>query len=277
MAKRRKTAPLVFEKELQEQGFKLVAGIDEAGRGPLAGPVCAAVVIFEPGVRITGVYDSKELEAEEREDLYGKIMTKALAVGVGLACADEIDHLNILRATKLACRRALRQMPIMPDHILLDALTLEKVTVPQRPLVKGDSRSFSIAAASIIAKVTRDRLMTRAADEFPGYKFESNKGYGTPTHRRLINELGPSSLHRQTFIESWFDVNPVRNSRLYHLLCEKLGLCNNEDELHGLVRELAGHGDWFPLSEWNSLTRMVQERCRELGGSEAECKEAGRD
>src|SRR5690606_12188644 len=164
-------------------------GIGGAGRGPLAGPVCAAVVVFEPGTRIPGVYDSKELEPEQRENLFEKIMAKALAVGVGLACAEEIDHLNILRATKLAARRALRHMPIMPDYLLLDALTLDKVTIPQKSITKGDAKSFSIAAASIIAKVTRDRLMTTCSVEYPDYGFESHKGYGTPTHRRRIREL----------------------------------------------------------------------------------------
>jgi len=267
MPPKRKTASQTFEKEARELGYQLIGGIDEAGRGPLAGPVCAAVVIFDPGTRISGVYDSKELEPDEREDLYGKIMAKALAVGVGLACAEEIDHLNILRATKLAARRALRQMAVMPDYLLLDALTLEKVTVPQKAITKGDSKSFSIAAASIIAKVTRDRLMVGCAEEFPGYKFENHKGYATPTHRKLIRELGPTSLHRQTFIEAWFDSNPVRYSRLYHLLCEKLGLCEEENHVHEILTSIRKHRHWLPVLEWNNLTDLARRRCAEFANS----------
>jgi ribonuclease HII len=260
MATKRKTASQAFEKELREQGYQLIGGMDEAGRGPLAGPVCAAVVIFEPGVRIPGVYDSKEVEPELREELYHKILAKALAVGVGLTCAEEIDHYNILRATKIAARRALRQMPIMPDYLLLDALILDKVTVPQKAITKGDSKSFSIAAASIVAKVTRDRLMTNCAEEFPGYLFESHKGYGTPTHRRKIRELGPCSLHRQTFLEAWFDTEPVRHSRLYDLLCNKLGLCDQVEHIHEILDQLKQHRDWFPITEWNKLNTLAKAR-----------------
>ncbi len=264
MAVRRKTAARTFERELLAKGYKCIGGIDEAGRGPLAGPVCAAVVIFDGATSITGVYDSKALEPEEREDLYHKIMQKAVAVGVGLACAEEIDHLNILRATKLAARRALRQLPVMPDYLLLDALTLDKVTVPQMPLTKGDARSFSIAAASIIAKVTRDRLMIGCSEEFPGYAFERHKGYGTSTHRRFISELGPCSLHRQTFLHSWFGVETIRYSRLHDLLCNRLYLCDNADHIHEMLTELRTHRDWLPISEWNSLTTLARKRTAEF-------------
>lgn len=261
---RRKTAPLTHERELAAQGYKLIAGVDEAGRGPLAGPVCAAAVVFAPGVRVTGVNDSKQLDPAEREDLYDKIMAKALAVGIGLACAEEIDHLNILRATKLASRRALRQLPIMPDYLLLDALTLEKVTIPQMPLVKGDSRSLSIAAASIVAKVTRDRLMTQCAEEFPGYLFESHKGYATPTHRRCIDELGPSSLHRQTFLQSWFGTETLRYSRLYELLCRRLHLCDTCEHVYQMLSDLRAHRNWLPIKEWNDLNQRATLRVSAL-------------
>lgn len=257
---RRKTASQKMEQTLREDGYALVAGIDEAGRGPLAGPVCAAAVIFEPGVRIPGVYDSKELLPEEREELFEKICKKATAVGVGLACAEEIDQLNILRATKLAARRAIRNLPINPDFLLLDALHLEKVTTPQRSVVKGDAVSFSIAAASIVAKVTRDRLMVRCAEQFPGYLFENHKGYATPTHRRLITELGPCSLHRQTFIETWFGTETLRYSRLYELLCHKLGLCDSADRVHEMLRELKAHREWLPVREWNELADRARVR-----------------
>ncbi len=264
MPAKRKTASQVMERDLRAEGYRLVGGIDEAGRGPLAGPVCAAVVVFEGDVRIPGVYDSKEVEPELREELYDKIMKKAAAVGVGLACAEEIDHLNILRATKLAARRALRNMPIMPDYLLLDALTLDKVTTPQRAFPKGDSRCFSIAAASIIAKVTRDRLMTRCGDEFPGYGFENHKGYGTPTHRKRIAELGPCSLHRQTFLEQWFGTDPINYSRLHRLHWEKLLLCEAIEDIHEMLSGLKEHKDWLPVTEWNLLTDLARKRCQEL-------------
>jgi ribonuclease HII len=258
--RRRETAKQILEQELLEQGYRHIGGIDEAGRGPLAGPVCAAVVVFDGNTRITGVYDSKELEPEEREDLYEKIMKKAVAVGVGMACAEEIDHFNILRATKLAARRALRNLSIIPGYLLLDAMTLEKVTVPQKPIVKGDSRSFSIAAASIVAKVTRDRLMTRCCDEFPGYGFSKHKGYGTPTHRRNIREHGPCTLHRQTFLGSWFGTETMRFSKLHQALCEKLNLCQTADHVHEMVCEVKFHREWLPITEWNDLTHRARRR-----------------
>jgi ribonuclease HII len=262
---RRKTASQKLEQEIRAQGYHLVAGIDEAGRGPLAGPVCAAAVIFEPGVRISGVYDSKQVEPEEREELFEKIMRKALCVGVGMACAEEIDHLNILRATKLAARRAIRNLAIIPDYLLLDALYLEKATTPQRALVKGDSLSFSIAAASIVAKVSRDRLMVRCAEQFPGYLFESHKGYATPTHRRCIRELGPSTLHRQTFLQSWFGTEGMRHSRLHEFLCGKLHLCDSADIIHDLLAELRAHREWLPVKEWNDLSDRARQKLSLLG------------
>lgn len=263
---RRKTAGVKLEQELREQGYRLVAGIDEAGRGPLAGPVCSAAVVFEPGVRIPGVYDSKQLLPEEREELFEKIMMKALAVGVGMACAEEIDQLNILRATKLAARRALRNLPVIPDFLLLDALHLEKTTTPQRGIVKGDAQSFSIAAASIVAKVTRDRLMVRCAEQFPGYLFESHKGYATPTHRRRIQELGPCSLHRESFIQTWFGSEGLRFSRLHELLCGRLGLCDSADVVHEMLDELRGHRDWLPVKEWDDLRERARVRLGQVLG-----------
>ena len=258
MKARRKTASLNLEKDLWNQGFQLVAGIDEAGRGPLAGPVCSAVVIFEPGVRITGVYDSKQVEPEEREELFHKIQAKALAVGVGTACAEEIDQLNILRATKLAARRALRQLAIMPDYLLLDALILDKVTLPQTAITKGDARSFSIAAASIVAKVTRDRLMIQCAEQFPGYGFENHKGYGTPTHRRRIAELGRSTLHRHTFLESWFETDPLQNSRFFQDRLRDLNTCGCAEEIHEILRLVREQKAWLPVCEWQRLQEMAK-------------------
>lgn len=264
MAGHRKTASLKCETELREQGYYLVAGIDEAGRGPLAGPVCAAAVIFEPGVRIIGVYDSKQVEQEEREVLCKKIFAKALSVGVGFASPEEIDQINILRATKLAARRALRHLAVIPDYLLLDALHLERVTTPQRALVKGDSLSFSIAAASIVAKVSRDRLMVGCGEQFPGYLFENHKGYATPTHRRKIQELGPCTLHRQTFLETWFGTETMRYSRMHELLCGKLHLCDSADRVHQILLDLKSHRHWLPIKEWNDLTARANQRLSNL-------------
>lgn len=270
MAGRRKTASQKFENELREQGYRLVAGIDEAGRGPLAGPVCAAAVIFEPGMRITGVYDSKQVEPEEREALCDKILSKATTVGIGFASPEEIDQINILRATKLAARRALRQLAVNPDYLLLDALHLERVTTPQQALVKGDTLSFSIAAASIVAKVSRDRLMVDCAQQFPGYLFESHKGYATPTHRRKIQELGPCTLHRQTFIESWFGTESMRYSKIHEVLCGKLHLCSTADHIHQVLHDLKSHHQWLPIKEWNDLTDRAKQRLAKLGGAAKE-------
>lgn len=156
---------------------------------------------------------------------------------------------------------------MMPDYLLLDALTLENVTIPQKPIIKGDSRSFSIAAASIVAKVSRDRLMRRCCDEFPGYGFAKHKGYGTPTHRKNIREHGPCTLHRQTFLESWFGTETVRFSRLHEMLCRRLNLCETADHVHEMLCEVRAHREWLPVTEWNDLTyralRREREVCRE--------------
>jgi ribonuclease HII len=193
-----------IEGELHRRGFVHVAGIDEAGRGPLAGPVCAAAVVFPPGTRIGGVNDSKQVPPAVRERLEGEIRDLAISVGVGLADAAEIDRINILQATKMAVRRAVRNLTVLPDFLLLDALRIEDLTIPQEALVKGDARCFSIAAASIVAKVTRDRLMVRYDAEYPGYGFAGHKGYGSEVHRRSIAHLGLSTIHRRSFCNFGF-------------------------------------------------------------------------
>ncbi len=186
-----------------DAGYTVIAGLDEAGRGPLAGVVCAAAVVFRPETTIDAVKDSKKLTEKKREYLFDVIREKALAVGVGVADPAEIDTVNILQATKLACQRALKQIAdagVSPDLLLLDALRLPDVTVPQRVLVKGDTRCFSVAAASIIAKVTRDRLMLQCAKEWPQYGFEKHKGYPTKAHYKAIALHGASTLHRRSFL-----------------------------------------------------------------------------
>lgn len=255
---RSRVSRFALEKQLHEQGILRIGGIDEAGRGPLAGPVCASVVVFEPGVRINRVNDSKLLEPELREELYHKILERALGVGVGLACAEEIDTINILRATKLAVRRALRQLRFLPDHLLLDALTIEGCTIPQTALIQGDSRCFSIAAASIIAKVTRDRLMVDYAAEFPQYGFESHKGYATPEHKSALREHGPCTLHRQTFLESWFNSTPPRQSQTLTNTLAQLEGCCGPDDLACLVRPFEARRNFMPKCEWEILQQSLR-------------------
>lgn len=193
----------LVEQLLRTEGYQCIAGLDEAGRGPLCGVVCAGAVVFAPNTEIEGVNDSKKLTEDKRASLFEIITEKALAFGVGIAEPDEIDKMNILQATKLACRRALAQIAqkgIIPDLLLLDALELPDVSVEQRSLIKGDARSFSIAAASIIAKVTRDRLMKQCAVEWPQYGLEKHKGYPTKAHYEAIERSGASTLHRKSFL-----------------------------------------------------------------------------
>jgi ribonuclease HII len=189
----------LFETEARSRGYRAVAGLDEAGRGPLAGPVVAAVVILPRKCRLDGVNDSKIVPEPERERLYTEILRKAFGVGLGLATAAEIDALNILQATRLAMSRALDSLKVPPDFLLLDAVSLPFVRLPQRPIIKGDSLSVSIAAASILAKVSRDRLMRDYHRRFPDYNFQAHKGYGTPEHLKLLAEHGPCELHRRSF------------------------------------------------------------------------------
>ena len=181
-----------------------IAGVDEAGRGPLAGPVVAAAVVLPRGFNILGVNDSKKLSEKRREELFGKIMETAAAVGVGIRDHQRIDEINILNAAKEAMADAVEGLSVKPDIVLIDALTLEGLEIPQRGIIKGDSRSVSIAAASIIAKVTRDRMMLEFADRYPGYSFEKNKGYGTKAHYDGLDRQGTCPIHRRTFLVKYF-------------------------------------------------------------------------
>jgi ribonuclease HII len=189
---------------LFEQGYSFIAGLDEAGRGCLAGPVVAAAVILklddaDLAVRLYGVRDSKQITPQVRERLYDVIMQYALAVGVGVGSVELIDQRNILQATKCAMRSALTQLPLPPHALLLDALLLHDIPLPQRSIIKGDARCLSIAAASIIAKVTRDRLMLELHEQYPHYGFDQHKGYGTPAHLAALREYGVTPIHRQSF------------------------------------------------------------------------------
>jgi ribonuclease HII len=198
--KRRRGAPLALERALWGQGIELVAGVDEAGRGPLAGPVVAAAVIFRPEQRVPGVTDSKQLSAREREDLVVMIRRRALAIGVGAASSCEVDRLNILRATHMAMRRALARLPVAPAHVLVDGLPVRELGLAHTAVVGGDEKSFTIACASIVAKTTRDGLMRRLARRYPAYGWETNMGYGTPEHVMALAERGPTPHHRRSFV-----------------------------------------------------------------------------
>lgn len=192
----------LLEKEAQAAGYSLVAGVDEVGRGPLAGPVVAAAVILPPDFFLPGLNDSKKLAPEKREWLYERIRSQAVAYGVGLADPEFIDRHNILQATFWAMTQAVRQLAVRPDLILVDGgFTIRQLPFPQRAVVKGDALSASIAAASILAKVTRDRLMVEYDRLFPQYGFAENKGYGTAAHLAALSRYGPCPLHRRSF--SW--------------------------------------------------------------------------
>ncbi len=188
-----------FENLATKRGFECVAGIDEAGRGPLAGPVVAAAVVLGECFDLPGLTDSKKLTAKQRDRFYPQIRQQATAVGIGVASVLEIDNINILQATLLAMQRAVSRLSPFPDHLLIDGITPLPLKISQQTLIKGDSRSLSIAAASVVAKVVRDRIMYSFSRQLPVYGFAKHKGYGTQQHRQAIAQFGPSYLHRKTF------------------------------------------------------------------------------
>ncbi|MCR4748348.1 MAG: ribonuclease HII [Lachnospiraceae bacterium] len=190
-----------YEKEYDSYG--LICGIDEVGRGPLAGPVVAGAVILPKDCDILYINDSKKLSEKKREELYEVIMQKAIAVGIGYASHERIDEINILQATYEAMREAISKLSVRPDILLNDAVTIPGVDIKQVPIIKGDAKSISIGAASIVAKVTRDRLMVEYDSVYPGYGFASNKGYGSAAHIKAIKEIGPCEIHRQSFIKNF--------------------------------------------------------------------------
>ncbi len=188
-----------FEEEIQARGFRVIAGLDEAGRGPLAGPVVAAAVVLAPIKKMAGIDDSKKLSPEQREKFFSLILQQAAAVGIGVVDAREIDRLNILRASLKAMEQAVQNLPLSPDFLLIDGIHSLTLPLAQRAIPKGDQRCQSIAAASIVAKVTRDRLMLAYHDEYPQYNFARHKGYGTREHLQAIRQYGCCPLHRQSF------------------------------------------------------------------------------
>lgn len=207
-------APYRFESAAWRRGVTRLAGVDEAGRGPLAGPVVAAAVVLPRGARIAGVDDSKRLEAEERRRLFDVIQARAVGVGVGIVDHVTIDRINILQATRLAMAQALAALDVEPELVLTDFVEVPGLRCPQRNLVEGDRRSASVAAASIIAKVTRDRIMEAADRDFPVYGFGRHKGYPTPEHREALERHGPCPLHRRTFAGIWSQLTLFSRSEL---------------------------------------------------------------
>ena len=193
-----------IEQEHFARGVNIICGVDEAGRGPLAGPVCAAAVILPPNAEIPGLNDSKKLSDKKRRELYPIIKEQAIAYGIAFADHSEIDEINILQATYLAMERAINQLSVKPELALIDGNRAKDFGIPVQTVVHGDSLSASIAAASVLAKVTRDDLMLQMAEEYPGYGFEIHKGYGTKAHYAALTEKGPSPIHRMTFLKKFY-------------------------------------------------------------------------
>ena len=202
LQKERERLEAIRSFEHQYEGYGAVCGIDEVGRGPLAGPVVAGAVILPTDCEILYLNDSKKLSEKKRELLYDEIMEKAVATGIGVISPARIDEINILQATYEAMRMAISNLKVQPSVLLNDAVTIPLVEIPQVPIIKGDAKSVSIAAASIIAKVTRDHMMVEYEEIYPGYSFASNKGYGSAQHIAALKELGPTPIHRRTFIKN---------------------------------------------------------------------------
>lgn len=193
-----------IEDSFYSQGYEVICGVDEAGRGPLAGPVCAAAVILPKHLDIPGLTDSKKLTDKKRRELFPLIQEQAVAYGIGLASQEEIDEINILQATFLAMERALAQLQVHPDLALIDGNREREFGVPAQTVVKGDSLSANIAAASVLAKVTRDNLMMEIAQQYPQYGFEIHKGYGTKAHYEALRQYGACPIHRRSFLKKFY-------------------------------------------------------------------------
>lgn len=196
---------LEYENEAYAKGFNVICGVDEAGRGPLAGPVYAAAVILPKGYVVDGVNDSKKLSEKKREMLFDKITNECVCYNIGIATEQEIDEINILQATFLAMRRAVEGLDVKPDIALIDGNKKPGLEIEQWDIVKGDAKSANIAAASIIAKVSRDRYMLEMAEKYPQYQFEKHKGYGTKLHYEMLEKYGVSPIHRKTFLKKFFN------------------------------------------------------------------------
>jgi ribonuclease HII len=252
-----------FELVLWKSGVRDIAGVDEVGVGPLAGPVVAAAVVFPPDTMIEGVDDSKKLDAPTRVALAAEIRAKASGVGIGLAQVDEIDRINIYHAALLAMRRAVEALPRPPQHVLVDARTVPGVDVPQNMFNKGDGINFSIAAASIIAKTERDAMMDALDREHPGYGFASHKGYATAEHRAALARLGPSPIHRLSFPV----IHEMRGefSSLFYLLRQQLYDAQTRIALNEVETALRAHEEELADKECSRLKILVARRWKTFG------------
>jgi ribonuclease HII len=255
-------AMLNFERVLWRAGVRHIAGVDEVGMGPLAGPVIAAAVVFPPHTELAGIDDSKRLDVEQRVDADRRIRAAASGLAIGCAEVAEIDSLNIYHAGLLAMRRAVEALPIRPQHVLVDARSIPGVEVPQNCFDKGDGLDFSIAAASIVAKVYRDRLMDELAREHPEYGFERHKGYCTPEHQDAIRRLGPCAIHRKSFTF----IRELRGeySTLFYDLKERLYSAAASAELAALEQELEANLSALSESEQRKLKLVLSRRWRAL-------------
>jgi ribonuclease HII len=253
---------LNFEHVLWKSGIRAVAGVDEVGIGPLAGPVVAAAVIFPPGSELAGVDDSKQLEPEQRVKLEAAIRQSATAIGVGLAEVSEIDHLNIYHAALLAMRRAIEALSLKPEHLLIDARVIPGISIPQNSFNKGDGINFSIAAASIIAKTHRDRLMEELEKKYPGYGFAQHKGYGTSEHQNAIRGLGPCPIHRLSF--PFIRELCGEFSELFYSLKQQLQEVDSAAALHTFEKQLRERWSELDEKEQRKIRLMLSRRWKTI-------------
>jgi len=255
-------ALLNFERVLWKTGVERIAGVDEAGVGPLAGPVVAAAVVFRPGEEIDGIDDSKRLDPERREELDGEIRARAAGVGVGTAAVGEIDRLNVYHAALLAMRRAVEALPEPPQHVLVDAREIPGLSLPQNRFDRGDGLNYSIAAASIVAKVHRDRLMCELDARHPGYGFARHKGYCTAEHQAAVARLGPCSAHRLSY--AFLRELCGEFSELFYALRDRLEEVAAHADLERLEDEVARRRDDLAEEEQRKLRLMIGRRWEAL-------------
>ena len=255
---------LRIERRLRASGVSSIAGVDEVGVGPLAGPVVAAAVVFPPGAVIQGVDDSKRLREEERERLAPLISEQAQGVGIGLADVHEIDELNVYQAALLSMRRAIENLPLAPEHILVDARSIPGLDIPQSSLKKGDQASFSIAAASIVAKTHRDGLMRELDQRHPEYGFRRHKGYGTPEHQKAIRRHGLLPMHRKSFL--FLEEVQGEYSALFYQLKTELAKVGSEEGLRGLEKEFLRYQSGLERQESRKLRILLGRRRQQIEG-----------
>lgn len=253
-----------FDRKVAGNNTKRIAGVDEAGRGPLAGPVVAAAVILPQDVSVlTGVDDSKRLSPSQREELYLKITQLAIAVGIGVVNAQKIDKINILQATFQAMRLAIQRLPISPEHILVDGRKIPKVNIPQTAIVNGDTLSLAIASASIVAKVIRDRIMVCLDRLYPQYGFAQHKGYTTKAHINALNKYGPCKIHRKSF-------KPVQNrliteaSEDFMVFCKGISQSENITTLRAIAQSIMHAQEYLNPQEFNQLKMLVHKKQNRL-------------